>query len=72
MHICLCRIDLSFKKAPPTGYPYPGVDLVGSVTKIVDNLKNNTYANEYSWQMDMFKTFMAAKDGHLYASFYYP
>ncbi|KUJ19611.1 uncharacterized protein LY89DRAFT_780523 [Mollisia scopiformis] len=56
--------DLSFKKAPPSGFPYSAVDLVGSVTRIVNNLKNNSYPNEYAWQMDMFKTFMSAKDGH--------
>jgi hypothetical protein len=61
--------DLSFKKAPPAGYPYPGVDLIEAVTKIVDKLHNNTYPNEYSWQMDVFKTFMSAKDGHLYATY---
>lgn len=57
--------DLSYKKAPPADYPYPAVDLVESVSRVVRNLENNTYPNELSWQTDLFKTFMAAKDGHL-------
>ncbi|CZR70138.1 uncharacterized protein PAC_20039 [Phialocephala subalpina] len=56
--------DLSYKKAPPAGFPYPAIDLQGQMTRIVNSLQNNSYPNEYAWQSDMFKTFMAAKDGH--------
>ncbi|RDW57380.1 hypothetical protein BP5796_12830 [Coleophoma crateriformis] len=56
--------DLAFKKKPPADYEYPPVDLVDAVTKIVNNLTNKAYSNEYAWQMDVFKTFMSARDGH--------
>jgi hypothetical protein len=61
----LRRLDLAFKKAPPAGYPYPPVDLVEAVTRVVRNLQNNTYQNELAWQSDLFNTFNNAKDGHL-------
>ncbi|KAJ5038288.1 uncharacterized protein L3040_007155 [Drepanopeziza brunnea f. sp. 'multigermtubi'] len=56
--------DLSYKAAPPAGYPYPAIDLVGQVNRIASSIQNNTYPNEHAWQTDMFTTFMAAKDGH--------
>lgn len=58
-------IDLAFKRNPPSAYEYPAVDLMEAVTKVVNNLKNKAYANEYAWQSDLFKTFMSARDGHL-------
>jgi len=57
--------DLSLKSKPPADYEYPAVDLVEAVTGIVHNLSNEAYPNEYSWQADIFKTFMSARDGHL-------
>ncbi|KAI9050054.1 hypothetical protein LZ554_006199 [Drepanopeziza brunnea f. sp. 'monogermtubi'] len=56
--------DLSYKAAPPAGFPYPAIDLVGQVNRIASSIQNNTYPNEHAWQTDMFSTFMAAKDGH--------
>ncbi|KAI6712197.1 hypothetical protein JHW43_005241 [Diplocarpon mali] len=56
--------DLSYKKAPPAGFPYPAIDLVGQMKRIASSITNNTYPNEHAWQTDMFTTFMAAKDGH--------
>jgi len=43
----------------------PPVDIIGSLTRIVDNLTANVYPNEHAWQADTFKTFNSAKDGHL-------
>lgn len=59
------HLDLNFKAKPPADYEYPAVNLVEAVTGIVDKLQNNSYANEYAWQADVFKTFMSARDGHL-------
>lgn len=62
---CLFSVDLAFKKNPPAGYQMKPVDIIGSLTKIVDNLTTDIYPNEYAWQVDTFKVFASAKDGHL-------
>lgn len=57
--------DLSYKKNPPAGYQMRPVDVIESLTRIVDNLTNNVYPTEYAWQADTFRVFNTAKDGHL-------
>lgn len=57
--------DLSYLIKPPPGYMYPAVDVMGGLDRLEDNLNNNFYDNEYDFQLDLYKVFAAAYDGHL-------
>ena len=56
--------DVSYLKNPPSGYLEPAVDVWGSLNVILTNIGSGTYANEYEFQADLFRTFNLAKDGH--------
>lgn len=57
--------DLEYLKDPVVGRIYPGVDLLAGVDKLTSLLEDDSYDNEYDFQMDVFKLFSSAYDGHL-------
>ncbi|CAD0029082.1 unnamed protein product, partial [Aureobasidium pullulans] len=57
--------DLEYLKDPVVGRIYPGVDLLADVDKLTSLLEDDSYDNEYDFQMDVFKLFSSAYDGHL-------
>lgn len=58
--------DQAFLKNPPSGYPYPPVDIMGELETIRSNLEAGKYSGELGWQEDLFKS-IAGKphNGHL-------
>ncbi|THW91267.1 hypothetical protein D6D18_06578 [Aureobasidium pullulans] len=57
--------DLEYLKDPVVGRIYPGIDLLAGVDKLTSLLEDDSYDNEYDFQMDVFKLFSSAYDGHL-------
>ncbi|KAI4725125.1 hypothetical protein E4T49_07137 [Aureobasidium sp. EXF-10728] len=57
--------DLDYLADPTVGRIYPGIDLLAGLDKLTSMLEDETYENEYDFQMDVFKLFSAAYDGHL-------
>ena len=45
---------LGFLKHPPKGYPMPGVDVLGGMDTIKNNVKNGLYKNQWSFEKDMY------------------
>ncbi|KAE8441746.1 hypothetical protein EG329_004490 [Mollisiaceae sp. DMI_Dod_QoI] len=56
--------DISYLKAPPSGYLMPAVDIRGALNKIITNLQAAYYATEHAFQTDLLKTFQSVHDGH--------
>ena len=54
-----------YLKYPPPGYLYPGVDLQGSLDKIISDLEKGVYQNEYDVQLDAFNLIVSVHDFHL-------
>lgn len=59
--LTLVPTDPTYLKNPPSGYLEPGTDINADLEKVIANLKSNVYANEYSFQTDLFATFNKAK-----------
>ena len=57
--------DLDYLQDPTIGRIYPGVDLLAGLDKLTSLLRDDFYDNEYDFQLDVFKLFSAAYDGHL-------
>ncbi|KAG9696194.1 hypothetical protein KCU95_g4457, partial [Aureobasidium melanogenum] len=57
--------DLEYLADPTIGRIYPGVDLLAGLDKLTSMLQDDTYDNEYDFQLDIFKLFSSAYDGHL-------
>ena len=57
---------MSYLKNPPAppAYLEPAVDIPAALQTVIDKLNNDTYANEYAFQADLFRTFNLAHDGH--------
>ena len=56
---------LSYLKSPPSGYPYPPVDIVGGLQTILNNVNSNRYSNEYDFELDIHNLITNSRDGHL-------
>lgn len=53
-------------KSPPADWPYPPHDLKAELERVKSKVKNNEYANEYEFEVDLFeKVFAPAHSGHL-------
>ncbi|CAD0082826.1 unnamed protein product [Aureobasidium vineae] len=57
--------DLDYLADPTVGRIYPGIDLLAGLDKLTSMLEDDIYQNEHDFQMDVFKLFSAAYDGHL-------
>ena len=57
--------DLAYLEDPAIGRIYPGVDLLAGLDKLTSLLNDDFYDNEYDFQLDIFKLFSSAYDGHL-------
>ncbi|KAF4983450.1 hypothetical protein FZEAL_1179 [Fusarium zealandicum] len=49
---------------PPEEYLFPGVDVLGGLEVIRDNLKKNKYKSQYGVMSDLRSLFVAANDNH--------
>jgi hypothetical protein len=49
---------------PPPAYLLPAVDIPSVINAVKQKIQNGTYANEYQFQADLFRTFNLAHDGH--------
>lgn len=56
--------DISYLKAPPSGYLMPAIDIQESLNTIITNIGTGVYATEHAFQTDLLKTFQAVHDGH--------
>ncbi|KAJ3579832.1 hypothetical protein NPX13_g735 [Xylaria arbuscula] len=58
--------DQVYLKNPPSGYPYPPVDILGELETIRSNLEAGKYTSEVEWQEDLYSA-IAGKphNGHL-------
>ena len=60
------HVALDFLKNPPADWPYPPHDLKAELEKVKTKVKNNQYANEYDFEVELFeKVFAPAHSGHL-------
>lgn len=57
--------DLEYLEKPTIGRIYPGVDVMAGLDKLTSLLQDDSYDNEYDFQLDIFKLFSSAYDGHL-------
>jgi hypothetical protein len=57
--------DLEYLQDPTIGRIYPGVDILAGLDKLTSLLEDDFYDNEYDFQLDIFKLFSSAYDGHL-------
>jgi hypothetical protein len=57
--------DLEYLEEPTIGRIYPGVDIMAGLDKFTSLLEDDFYDNEYDFQLDIFKLFSSAYDGHL-------
>ncbi|KAK6005371.1 hypothetical protein QM012_008150 [Aureobasidium pullulans] len=57
--------DLEYLADPVIGRIYPGADLLAGLDKLTSMLQDDSYDNEYDFQLDVFKLFSSAYDGHL-------
>ncbi|PNY23275.1 Uncharacterized protein TCAP_06780 [Tolypocladium capitatum] len=57
--------DAAYKADPPENYFYPGYDMYSNLAKVKSNLQANEYANEYTFQSDLYNTVVGpGHDGH--------
>ena len=56
--------DLSYLRDPPVGRIYHPVDILAGLDELTSQLEGDAYNNEYDFQMDVFKVFSSAYDGH--------
>ncbi|GAB7358219.1 hypothetical protein MBLNU230_g0371t1 [Neophaeotheca triangularis] len=56
--------DLEYLRERPGGI-FPSVDLLQSLDDLADRLENDEYSNEYDFQLDIYRLFQSAHDGHL-------
>lgn len=60
-----CEEALDSLKNPPSDWPYPPHDVRGELEKVKSKVKNQEYANEYDFEVDLFeKVFAPAHSGH--------
>lgn len=57
--------DLAYLEDPTIGRIYPGVNISAGLDKLTSLLQDDFYKNEYDFQLDIFKLFSSAYDGHL-------
>ncbi|CCU83217.1 peptidase S41 family protein [Blumeria hordei DH14] len=57
--------DLAWKKDPPADYDCPAHDVIAALDQVRKNLVVNKYANEYVFQIDLYRVFLLGCDGHL-------
>ncbi|CCU77300.1 CELP0031 Effector like protein [Blumeria hordei DH14] len=57
--------DLAWKKDPPADYDCPAHDLIAALDQVRRNLVANQYANEYVFQIDLYRVFLKGCDGHI-------
>ena len=57
--------DLVYLKDPPSGFLYPGVNLVGSIDHIISKVQSGSYDSEYDVQLDLYDVLTSAYDFHL-------
>ena len=53
----------AYLKNPPSGYWFPEYDIFARLQGMIDNIQQ--YKNEYHFELELFKTFGYANDGHL-------
>ncbi|MCJ1360620.1 MAG: hypothetical protein MMC33_010628 [Icmadophila ericetorum] len=55
---------LAYLKDPPVGYQLEGVDIIGGLNAISQNISSNVYQRELDFQTDLISLIIAANDGH--------
>jgi hypothetical protein len=59
------QTDAAYKADPPSDYFYPPYDMFAALEQVKDKLTNDSYANEYEFQEDLYVTvFGQGHDGH--------
>lgn len=56
--------SLAWLKDPPKDYDFPPHDTLGVLASVKENLINDKYPNEHSFQIDLYSVFTPAHDGH--------
>ncbi|POS82768.1 hypothetical protein EPUL_005198, partial [Erysiphe pulchra] len=56
--------SLAWLKDPPRDYDFPPHDVLGALQSVKQNLVNDRYPNEHSFQTDLYAVFTPAHDGH--------
>ncbi|KAI1146194.1 hypothetical protein F4825DRAFT_441452 [Nemania diffusa] len=57
---------LAYLKNPPPSYQQSGVDLIGGLGRLQQNVDEGLYGNQYDFETDLIRLVYAAHDGHLY------
>lgn len=57
-------LGLAWLKDPPKDYDFPPHDTLGVLASVKENLVNDKYPNEHSFQIDLYSVFTPAHDGH--------
>ncbi|RKF61375.1 Peptidase S41 family protein ustP [Erysiphe neolycopersici] len=56
--------NLAWLKDPPKDYDFPPHDTLNVLASVKENLLNDKYPNEHSFQIDLYSVFTLAHDGH--------
>ncbi|KAI1748140.1 hypothetical protein F4782DRAFT_384659 [Xylaria castorea] len=57
---------LAYHKNPPPSYQQNGVDLIGGLRRLQQNIDEGLYSNQYNFETDLMRLVQAAHDGHLF------
>ncbi|KAI0188435.1 hypothetical protein EV127DRAFT_497760 [Xylaria flabelliformis] len=56
---------LAYHKNPPPSYQQTGVDLIGGLRRLQQNIDEGLYSSQYNFETDLLRLVQAAHDGHL-------
>ncbi|VUC27276.1 unnamed protein product [Clonostachys rosea] len=57
---------LSFLKKPPPSYQKPGVDVMGRLDQVADNIRNGKYKNQREFEIDIWAITAESSEGHFH------
>ncbi|CAG9945993.1 unnamed protein product [Clonostachys rosea f. rosea IK726] len=55
---------LSFLKKPPPSYQKPGVDIMGRLDRVADNIRNGKYSSHAEFEIDIMAITSGSSEGH--------
>lgn len=56
---------LAYLKNPPDGYDNPPVDILGGLADIRNKVSENSYSNQYDFEVEIASLLNSGRDGHL-------
>jgi len=64
-----CRNSSHTCLAPPVNWPYPPVDLLGSLDALASTIEAGGFTSQYVLDQELAKLYTSVHEGHLYTQF---